>query len=301
MIFLILDRDPVRGDHERRRPRGRGRRALHARRHARQADGDRRRPQHGPDHRRGGAQAARRDLARGRLLRRDGRRHEVRQGRRHRRHPDHRRSTSIGGIVIGVHADGHAVRRGRPALLAADDRRRPVRADPRAADLRRHRHPRHALGVREGPRLRRRGPDPRPAQGAARGRRRDHGLRARPRRCRRCRSCSSAACSSPSAGRCASSPTKAEREARRRRPRRRPRAGGEPAGAARRGARRAGARPARAGDRLRPRAAGRRRSARRHAARARGHDPPPDRLRARHGHPGRAHPRRRRRSTRTST
>ena len=57
-------RDPVRGHHERRRPRRRGRRALHARRDARQADGDRRRPQRRPDHRRGGAQAPRRDLRR---------------------------------------------------------------------------------------------------------------------------------------------------------------------------------------------------------------------------------------------
>ena len=60
VIFLILDRHPVRGDHERRRPRRRGGRPLHARRHAGQADGDRRRPQHRPDHRRGGAQAPRR-------------------------------------------------------------------------------------------------------------------------------------------------------------------------------------------------------------------------------------------------
>ena len=42
---------------------------------------------------------------------------------------------------------GHAVRRGRPALLAADRRRRPDRADPGAAHLGRHRHHRHALGV----------------------------------------------------------------------------------------------------------------------------------------------------------
>ena len=55
------DRDPVRRRHERRRARGRGRRALHARRDARQADGDRRRPERGPDHRRAGARAARRD------------------------------------------------------------------------------------------------------------------------------------------------------------------------------------------------------------------------------------------------
>ena len=181
-------RHPVRRHHERRRPRGRGRRALHARRHAGQADGDRRRPQHGPDHRRGGAQAPRRDRPGGRLLRRDGRRLEVRQGRRDGRHPDHadqprRRHRHR------RRAAGPAVRRGRAQVLAADRRRRPVRADPGAADLGRHRHPRHALGVREGPRQRHRRPDPRPAQGADGGRRGDLRLRARSRRCRSCRSC----------------------------------------------------------------------------------------------------------------
>ena len=160
---------PVRRDHERRRPRRRGRRALHARRHAGQADGDRRRPQHRPDHRRGGAHAARRDLPGGRLLRRDGRRLEVRQGRRDGRDPDHRHQPRR-RHHHRRHAAGHAVRRGGADVLAADRRRRPVRADPGAADLRRHRHPRHALGVRAGPRLRRGAAAPRPAQGAARRR-----------------------------------------------------------------------------------------------------------------------------------
>ena len=68
---------------------------------------------------------------------------------------------------------------------------------------------------------------------------------------------------------------------------------GAAAGPARRRARRARARPARARDRLRPGAA-RRPAGRRHAARPRRHDPPPDRLRARHGHPAGPHPRRRR-------
>ena len=81
---------PVRGHHEGRRARRRGRRALHPRRHARQADGDRRRPQRRPDHRRRGPRPPRQDPARGGLLRLDGRRLEVRQGRRRRR-PDHRR------------------------------------------------------------------------------------------------------------------------------------------------------------------------------------------------------------------
>ena len=52
VIFLILRGHPVRRHHQRRRPRRRGRRPLHPRRDARQADGDRRRPQRRP-HRRG--------------------------------------------------------------------------------------------------------------------------------------------------------------------------------------------------------------------------------------------------------
>ena len=83
-------RDPVRGRHQRRRPRRRGRRPLHPRRHARQADGDRRRPQRRADHRRGGPPAPLGDRPRGRLLRRDGRRLQVRQGRRDGRRADHR-------------------------------------------------------------------------------------------------------------------------------------------------------------------------------------------------------------------
>ena len=108
------DRDPVRGHHERRRARGRGRRALHPRRHAGQADGDRRRPQHRPDHRRGGAQAPRRGRPGGGLLRRDGRCLEVRQGRRDGRHPDHRHQPARRHHHRRRPA-GHAVRRGRPA------------------------------------------------------------------------------------------------------------------------------------------------------------------------------------------
>ena len=97
----------------------------------------------------------------------------------------------MAGIMITAHqparrhrrrrpAAGDAVRRGRPALLAADGRRRPVRADPGAADLGRHRHHRHPLGLRGRPRHRHRRPDPRPAQGAAGRRRRDLRVRARP-------------------------------------------------------------------------------------------------------------------------
>ena len=63
-------------------------------------------------------------------------------------HRRHRRSASC----------SRACRSARPRtdVLAADRRRRPVRADPGAADLRRDRHPRHALGLREGPRHRHR-------------------------------------------------------------------------------------------------------------------------------------------------
>ena len=84
---------------------------------------------------------------RGRLLRRDGRRLEVRQGRRDRRHPDHADQPHRRHRHRRP-AAGHAVRRGGAALLAADRRRRPVRADPGAADLGRHRHHRHPLGLR---------------------------------------------------------------------------------------------------------------------------------------------------------
>ncbi len=80
---------PVRGHHQRRRPRRRGRGPLHPRRDARQADGDRRRPQRRPDRRRRGAATPCGGGRRGRLLRRDGRRLEVRQGRRDRGDRDH--------------------------------------------------------------------------------------------------------------------------------------------------------------------------------------------------------------------
>jgi flagellar biosynthesis protein FlhA len=62
--------------------------ALHPRRHARQADGHRRRPQCRPDRRGRGPQAPRRDRPGGGLLRLDGRRLEVRPRRCHGRHHD---------------------------------------------------------------------------------------------------------------------------------------------------------------------------------------------------------------------
>src|ERR671932_784792 len=66
------------------------------------------------------------------------------------------------------------------ALLAADGRRRPRRADPGAAHLGRDRHHRHPLGLRARPRQRHRRPGLPPAQGAARRGRRDLPVRARP-------------------------------------------------------------------------------------------------------------------------
>ena len=110
------DRDPVRRDHQRRRSRGRSRRPLHPRRHARQADGDRRRPQRGPDHRRGGAHAPRGGRPGGRLLRRDGRCLEVRQGRRDGGHPDHRASTC--SAASSSASSSRACRSPRPATTS---------------------------------------------------------------------------------------------------------------------------------------------------------------------------------------
>ena len=206
----------------------------------------------------------------------------------------------LGGIIIGVVQQGMPFAEAGQPLLAAVDRRRPVRADPRAADLGRHRHPRHALRRRrQGPRHDGLHADPRPAQGAARRRRDGHGLRPRPRPAeapvlrhrrallRRRLVAAQQAQLAPAGG------------DRRRRGRRLARAG-PAARAARRRAGRARARPARAGDRLRPGPA-RRQGRRRNAAGPRRHDPPPDRRRARHGHPARPHPRRRRASIRTST
>ena len=143
------DRHPVRGHHERRRARGRGRGALHPRRHARQADGDRRRPERRPDHRR-----ARRARRRDKIQREadfygamDGATKFVKGdaiagimivGDQHPRRPRDRRAPA-----------GHAA---SPTPLqhlhAADDRRRPRRADPGAADLDRDRHHRHPRGDR---------------------------------------------------------------------------------------------------------------------------------------------------------
>ena len=60
----------------------------------------------------------------------------------------------VGGIIVGVIQHGLQLRRGHPALLAADRRRRPRRADPGAADLGRDRHHRHPRRLRPRPRHR---------------------------------------------------------------------------------------------------------------------------------------------------
>ena len=212
---------------------------------------------------------------------------------------------AMAGILITAHQParrhrhrrgpaGHAVRRGRPPLLAAVDRRRPLRPDPGAADLGRHRHPRDPLrGLGQGPRLDGLHADPRPAQGAARRRRDGHGLRPRPgppeapvlrhrRAVLRRRLEPAQQADHPRAGsaRQGRRPSRHNEQA-------------PAAGSARRRAGRAAGRPARAGDRLRPGPA-RRQGRRRNAAGPRRHDPPPDRLRARRGHPAGPHPRRRR-------
>ena len=132
-------------------------RALHPGRDARQADGDRRRPERRPHHRGRGARAAAERSSRGRLLRRDGRRLEVR-ARRRRRRPDHRgRQHLRAASSIGMLQQGLAAREALQHLHAADGRRRHRGADPGAADLDRDRHHRHPLGRQRVARLLARG------------------------------------------------------------------------------------------------------------------------------------------------
>ena len=184
-------------------------------------------------------------------------------------------------------------------VLAADDRRRPRRADPGAADLDGDRHHRHPLGAprptsaptSSGQILRQR-----KAPLVAGARHRVDGARPGPAEAPVPRSIGGIFFARSAA---AMKAARAERDARRP-PRRRPTPAAG-AAAARRRARRARDRPARAGDRLRPRAARRPAAPAAALLRARRRRPPPDRGRARHRHPAGAHPRRRRRSTRTST
>ena len=124
----------LRRHHQGLRPHRRGRGPLQPRRHAGQADGDRRRPLRRPDRGEGRAPPPQAAGRRERLLRRHGRRLEVRARRRHcrpagrvhqrdRRH-DHRHRPA-----------GHAVRRSGPHLHAADRRRRPGHASAGADRL----------------------------------------------------------------------------------------------------------------------------------------------------------------------
>ena len=86
VVFLILTIINFVVDHEGRGARRRGRCPLHPRRDARQADGGRRRPRRRRHRRRSRRVRRRRELEReSGLLRRDGRRDEVRPRRRHRR------------------------------------------------------------------------------------------------------------------------------------------------------------------------------------------------------------------------
>ena len=138
---------PAHRGHQRCRPRRRGRRPLHPRRDARQADGHRRRPQRRSDRRGRGTPPPQGGRRRGRLLRRDGRWHQVRQGRRdgrdhhHLREPDRRLRDRH---AAARHVAGESINTLQPALR----RRRPGLADPRAADVRRDRRHRHPLDQR---------------------------------------------------------------------------------------------------------------------------------------------------------
>ena len=126
--------DPVRGDHPGGDAHQRGRRAVHARRPARPADGDRRRPARRADRPARGAPPPRGGLSPGRLLRRDGRGGQVRPRRRGRRGRDpagqHR-----GRAVPGHGQPRHEPRRGGQRLHQADDRRRPGEPGAGVPDL----------------------------------------------------------------------------------------------------------------------------------------------------------------------
>ena len=132
------------------RPHRRGRGAVQPGRHARQADGDRRRPLLRPDRREGGAPPPPRAGGGKRLLRRHGRRREVRPRRRHRRPHHHRRSTCRRPRHRRA-AARPADRRGRDDLLHADGGRWSRQPDPRPAGLGRRRHRRDQGRRREPP------------------------------------------------------------------------------------------------------------------------------------------------------
>ena len=144
--------------HQRRGPHRRSRGAVPLGRHARQADGDRRRSQCRPDQRQGSTAAAQNARRRIRFLRRHGRCLQIRPRRRHRRAPGrhdqyHRRHGHR-------HRAGRPeLRRSRPHLYAAHRRRRPRHPDSGADRLDRRR----PSGVESGRQRRRRQSAARPA------------------------------------------------------------------------------------------------------------------------------------------
>ena len=146
-------RDPIRRHHERRGPGERGRGPLHPRRDARQADEHRCRPQRRPHHPGRSPRPPpchREGIG---LLRRDGRRIQVRQGRRRRRPGDHRRQHSR-RPDRGRHAEGFRHRPGPDHLHGPDRRRRARQRNQRAARVGCHRRPGHEKRFRGRPRQR---------------------------------------------------------------------------------------------------------------------------------------------------
>ena len=127
----------------------RGGRALHPRRHAGQADGDRRRSQR-RNHQRGGCgRAPPRDSGAGRLLRLHGRRRQVRPGRCHRRAAHHVREHPWRSRDRDT-AARHGLCRGCVDVYTPDRRRRPRIRGSLPAHLRRCGYHRDAGGIDRG-------------------------------------------------------------------------------------------------------------------------------------------------------
>ena len=142
---------PVRGDHLGRRARRRGRGSIHPRRHARQADGDRRRAELRRDRRGHRPRPPLGSGAGSRLLRSHGRREQVRERRRHRRRRDDRRQhrrRPRGRYSPARH--GH--HGGAPELHDSDGRRGHRHPDSRPSDLGVERPPGDAHRRKDDPR-----------------------------------------------------------------------------------------------------------------------------------------------------
>ena len=205
----------LHGHHQGLRPHRRGRRAVQPGCDARQADGDRRRPVRRHDRREGGAPSPPRTRGGKQLLRRDGRRGEVRPRRRDRG-ADHHGDQHPGRPGDRPAAPRHVVRRRRRHLHHADRGRRPGVADPRAAGLHRRRH-RGDQGRHGGHRRRRADPPARQQpEAAGHGRRRGDRARAAARACRHCRSSRSPAWPAAAPG-CATRTRRSRRPMRQRR------------------------------------------------------------------------------------